>query len=145
MRKSAPRSRQITTPAPHHSVFSCRPTNSMKALKAHPPPKRRRQCRRTCCRRSRCPGGSRCRTNSYAVTRPARRPSESESCRECRCPASDERNGSSYASNVSATGRYRRPYCAKKNFAVFAGSSEVSALYLNSQISCFSDVDYLSA
>ena len=37
--KSAPRSRQITTPAPHHSVFlqagcpSCRPTNSIKALK----------------------------------------------------------------------------------------------------------------
>jgi len=37
---SAPRSRQITTPAPHHSVFlqagcpSCRPTNSVKALKA---------------------------------------------------------------------------------------------------------------
>ena len=38
--KSAPRSRQITMPAPHHSVFlqagcpSCRPTNSVKALKA---------------------------------------------------------------------------------------------------------------
>ena len=36
IRKSAPRSRQITTPAPHHSVFlqagSCRPTNSVKAL-----------------------------------------------------------------------------------------------------------------
>jgi len=38
--KSAPRSRQITTPAPHHSVFSqagcpsCRPTDSVKALKA---------------------------------------------------------------------------------------------------------------
>ena len=38
--KSAPRSSQITTPAPHHSVFlqarcpSCRPTNSVKALKA---------------------------------------------------------------------------------------------------------------
>ena len=38
--KSAPRSRQITTPAPHHSSFlqagcpSCRPTNSVKALKA---------------------------------------------------------------------------------------------------------------
>ena len=39
--KSAPHSRQITTPAPHHSVFSqarcpsCRPTNSVKlALKA---------------------------------------------------------------------------------------------------------------
>ena len=37
--KSAPRSRQTTTPAPHHSVFlqagclSCRPTNSVKALK----------------------------------------------------------------------------------------------------------------
>ena len=37
--KSAPRSRQITTPAPHHSDFlqagcpSCRPTNSIKALK----------------------------------------------------------------------------------------------------------------
>ena len=36
--KSAPRSRQITTPAPHHSVFLqagcpfCRPTNSVKAL-----------------------------------------------------------------------------------------------------------------
>jgi len=36
--KSAPRCRQITTPAPHHSVFlqagcpSCRPTNSVKAL-----------------------------------------------------------------------------------------------------------------
>ena len=39
--KSAPRSRQITTPASHHSVFlqagwpSCRPTNSVKALKAY--------------------------------------------------------------------------------------------------------------
>ena len=38
--KSAPRSRQINTPAPHHSVFlqarcpSCCPTNSVKALKA---------------------------------------------------------------------------------------------------------------
>jgi len=38
--KSASRSRQITMPAPHHSVFlqaehsSCRPTNSVKALKA---------------------------------------------------------------------------------------------------------------
>ena len=38
--KSAPCSRQITTRAPHHSVFlqagcpSCRPTNSVKALKA---------------------------------------------------------------------------------------------------------------
>ena len=38
--KSAPCSRQITTPAPHHSVFlqagcpSCCPTNSVKALKA---------------------------------------------------------------------------------------------------------------
>ena len=38
--KSAPRSRQTTTPAPHRSVFlqtgcpSCRPTNSVKALKA---------------------------------------------------------------------------------------------------------------
>ena len=37
--KSAPRSRQITTPAPHHSCLlqagcpSCRPTNSVKALK----------------------------------------------------------------------------------------------------------------
>jgi len=38
--KSAPRSRQITMPAPHHSVFleagcpSCHPTNSVKVLKA---------------------------------------------------------------------------------------------------------------
>jgi len=38
--KSAPCSRQITTPAPHRAVFlqagcpSCRPTNSVKALKA---------------------------------------------------------------------------------------------------------------
>ena len=38
--KSAPHSTQTTTPAPHHSVFlqagcpSCRPTNSVKALKA---------------------------------------------------------------------------------------------------------------
>jgi len=37
--KSAPRPRQITTPVPHHSVLlwagcpSCRPTNSVKALK----------------------------------------------------------------------------------------------------------------
>ena len=37
--KSAPRSRQITTPVPHHSCFlqagcpSCRPTNSVKALR----------------------------------------------------------------------------------------------------------------
>ena len=40
MCKSAPRSRQITTPAPHHSSFlqagclSCCPTNTVKALKA---------------------------------------------------------------------------------------------------------------
>ena len=40
IRKSAPRSRQITTPVPQHSIFlqtgcpSCRPTNSVKALKA---------------------------------------------------------------------------------------------------------------
>jgi len=40
--KSAPRSRQITTSAPHHSSFlqarcpSCRPTNSVKAQKAIP-------------------------------------------------------------------------------------------------------------
>ena len=36
--KSAPCSRLTTMPAPHHSVFyrpSCRPTNSVKALKAH--------------------------------------------------------------------------------------------------------------
>ena len=39
--KSAPRSRQITMPAPNRSVFlqtrcpSCRPTNSVKALKAY--------------------------------------------------------------------------------------------------------------
>ena len=38
--KSAPRSRQTTMPTPHHSVFlqagcpSCRPTNSVKVLKA---------------------------------------------------------------------------------------------------------------
>ena len=34
--KSAPRSRQTTTPAPHHSAGypSCRPINSVKALKA---------------------------------------------------------------------------------------------------------------
>ena len=38
--KSAPRSRQITMPAPHHASFlqagcpSCHPTNSVKALKA---------------------------------------------------------------------------------------------------------------
>ena len=38
--KSASRSRQITMPVPHHSIFlqagcpSCRPTNSVKALKA---------------------------------------------------------------------------------------------------------------
>ena len=32
--KSASRFRQITTPAPHHSVFTGRPTNSVKALKA---------------------------------------------------------------------------------------------------------------
>jgi len=38
--KSAPRSREITTPAPHHSVVlqagcpSCHPTNSVKALGA---------------------------------------------------------------------------------------------------------------
>ena len=39
IRKSAPRSRQITMPAPDHSIFlpagcpSCHPTNSVKALK----------------------------------------------------------------------------------------------------------------
>ena len=39
--KSAPRSRQTTTPPPHHSSVlqagwpSCRPTNSIKELKAH--------------------------------------------------------------------------------------------------------------
>ena len=41
--KSAPRSRQKTMPAPHHWVYlqtgcpSCRPTNSVKALKAKNP------------------------------------------------------------------------------------------------------------
>ena len=41
--KSAPRCRQITTPAPHYSSFlqagcpSCHPTNSVKALKAQQP------------------------------------------------------------------------------------------------------------
>ena len=46
--KSAPRSRQITTPAPHHSVFlqaeclSCHPTNSVKALKAYRSDRRRK-------------------------------------------------------------------------------------------------------
>jgi len=41
MCKSAPHYRRITTPASHHSVFvqvgcpSCRPNNSVKALKAH--------------------------------------------------------------------------------------------------------------
>ena len=41
--KSAPRSRQITMPAAHHSDFlqagcpSCHPTNSVKAQKAVPP------------------------------------------------------------------------------------------------------------
>jgi len=44
--KSASYSRQTTTPAPHHYVFyrpdalSCRPTNSVKALKAHSPRQR---------------------------------------------------------------------------------------------------------
>ena len=43
--KSAPRSRQITMPVPHHSSFlqagcpSCRPTNSVKALKANYDPR----------------------------------------------------------------------------------------------------------
>ena len=43
MCKSAPRSWQITTPEPHHSVFlqaecpSCHPTNSVKALKVNYP------------------------------------------------------------------------------------------------------------
>jgi len=42
--KSAPSSRQTTMPAPHHSSFlqagcpSCRPTNSVKALKANVAP-----------------------------------------------------------------------------------------------------------
>ena len=46
---SAPRSRQITTPAPHHSSVlqagcpSCHPTNSVKALKAHLTAKRRKK------------------------------------------------------------------------------------------------------
>jgi len=38
--KSAPRSRKITTPAPHYSVFlqtKCRPTNSINARKAQWP------------------------------------------------------------------------------------------------------------
>ena len=39
-KQSAPHSRQITTPTPHHSIFTGqmllrRPTNSVKALKAH--------------------------------------------------------------------------------------------------------------
>jgi len=43
--KSAPHPRQITLPAPHHSVFTSRmtflpPTNSVKALKAYMPSKR---------------------------------------------------------------------------------------------------------
>jgi len=113
------------------------PNQQHESTEGTPRPQRdawNRQCRRTCCRRSRCPGGSRCRTNSYAVTRPARRPSESESCRECRCPASDERNGSSYASNVSAIGHYRRPYCAKK-ISPFLLAAATSAL-------CISTVKY---
>jgi len=40
MQQSAPRSRQITTPTPHHSIFTGRmlfltPTNSVKALKPY--------------------------------------------------------------------------------------------------------------
>ena len=43
--KSAPRSRHMTTPAPHHCFLqagcpSCRPTNSVKALKAQTNPER---------------------------------------------------------------------------------------------------------
>ena len=47
--KSASRSRQTTTPVPHHSVFlqagcpSCRPTNSVKALKVQNPTKNKLQ------------------------------------------------------------------------------------------------------
>ena len=47
--KSAPRSRQITMPAPHHSVFlqagcpSCHPTNSVNAMKAQSKDKYHRQ------------------------------------------------------------------------------------------------------
>ena len=51
--KSAPRSRQITMPAPHHSVFlkagcpSCHPTNSVKALKAIVSSIKHSECRLT--------------------------------------------------------------------------------------------------
>jgi len=34
-RSFAPLSRQITTPAPHHSIFTGRPTNSVNALKSN--------------------------------------------------------------------------------------------------------------
>ena len=59
--KSAPRSRQITTPVPHHSVFlqagcpSCRPTNSVKALKAQ-----QRHCLRILWRRAEVMWGTVC-------------------------------------------------------------------------------------
>jgi len=49
IRKFARRYREITTPAPHHSIFlqagcpSCRPTNSVKALKAQRWPQRGRK------------------------------------------------------------------------------------------------------
>jgi len=49
--KSASRSRQITMPAPHHSVFlragcpSCRPTNSVKALKGCSRPVNQQKCK----------------------------------------------------------------------------------------------------
>ena len=39
----------VTMPAPHHSVFSCRPTNSVKALKALKVQKRKtKMCKQTC-------------------------------------------------------------------------------------------------
>ena len=50
--KSAPHSRQITTPSPHHSVFlqagcpSCHPTNSVKALKAPAPKALKHKCKK---------------------------------------------------------------------------------------------------
>jgi len=48
-RPYAPRSRQITTPVPHHSVLqagcsSCSPTNSVKALKAKAKPEKHTKC-----------------------------------------------------------------------------------------------------
>ena len=88
--KSAPRSRQITTPAPHHSFLqtgcpSCRPTNIVKAQKAFSPGQRAVKRAHACV--CVCTGGcSRRQVPQWAWRwRAQRRPSETLAVRGRSC------------------------------------------------------------